>query len=204
MNNYQICCQTITWGDEQHERFSEVFSEVANAGFDGVEIGWRRAEKCEVDTMQSMLAKCRLELVATHVGGNLVDSGQAKGEWFLIDQIINYLTSLKAKYMMFSGLVFRNHEQFEQDFDTLMRVERRCSERGIKLLYHNHNWEFQHGGLVIDRFESDDIFCCVDGLPWAIGKRSTSYEIPDGILFVDVLRRCVGWDLQCHGGAVIV
>jgi len=157
MRNFKLGCQTITWGDEQAENFPRVFNEIANAGFQGVEIGWRRMENTPPKQLRKMLDDAGLELLGSHIGGNLMDKGQAKGEWDVLDRVIGYLGEMNAGLLMFSGLKYQNREQFERDYAVFTQIRERCEENAIKLLYHNHNWEFQdENGFVMRWLENDD------------------------------------------------
>ncbi len=147
--NFRIACQTISWGDKQHERFPAVFAEIAAAGFTGVEIGYRRLEQAAVADMRRFLADAGLELVASHIGGNLSDQAQARGEWDALDRVLDRLAELKAGRLMFSGLRHQgDNEKFARELDTYLRASEHCRERGVELLYHNHDWEFLNGGKV--------------------------------------------------------
>ena len=76
----QIGCQTITWGEGQRHNFPEVFRTSAEAGYKGLEIGFRHIQEILPQQLDEMLAEHGLVLVASHVGGNLEDTGQAEGE----------------------------------------------------------------------------------------------------------------------------
>jgi sugar phosphate isomerase/epimerase len=165
MEYLRMACQTITWGDGQNRKFPEIFSAVGDAGFQGVEIGWRHLQGTKPENLKRMLDATGLELAATHIGGNLKDTNQAKGEWAVLDGIIDCLHVTGTKLLMFSGLRYNNPEQFEQDLSLLVQVSSRCTEKGIRLLYHNHDWEFSEGHLIFKRLLREGISFCPD-LGW--------------------------------------
>ena len=149
MDNFPIACQTITWGPSQKEHFPEVFAEVAAAGFTGVEIGFRHIRETPHADLKKMLDEHGLILAASHVGGNLFDPVQANVERAILDEALDYLQAMGTKLLMYSGLRFQDDAQLAHDIKTLNRAAAKCRERGVSLLYHNHNWEFADGGKVI-------------------------------------------------------
>ncbi len=146
----RIGCQTITWGEDQRERFPEVFRASAEAGYTGLEIGFRHIQETPPTQLAAMLGDCGLELIASHVGGNLEDTGQAAGERKILDVVLDYLNAAGAGLLMYSGLKFEDAGQFQADLESLRVAAGRCQDRGVQLLYHNHDWEFADGGRIMN------------------------------------------------------
>jgi sugar phosphate isomerase/epimerase len=148
MSGFKIGCQTITWGENQKEDFPGVFSEIASAGFSGVEIGFRHIRSIPPQDLKKMLDQYEMTLAASHIGGNLLDTAQAEGEHRIIDETLAYLRATETKILMYSGLRYKDDTQFSKDFGMLNLAAEECKKQGIKLLYHNHNWEFADGAVV--------------------------------------------------------
>ncbi len=167
MGEFKIGCQTITWGNEQHTFFPEMLGEIKDAGFEGVEIGYRRLKHAGVEEMKKLLEDNGLSLVATHVGGNLKDPEQAKSEWGMLDEIIDLIGELGTKMILFSGLKFIDEEQLQRHLGRLKDAHAHCAERGVKLVYHNHDWELlENDGRTFDAIvEESDMELCPD-LGW--------------------------------------
>lgn len=151
----RLACQTITFGPDQGKFLDDVFSAVASAGYDGVEVGFRHMEHLTPAEVTSMLAGHGLTLAASHVGGNLEDAAQAESERGALDVVLEFLAELKVPYLMYSGLKYTDDDQFRCDLDMLNRAAVRCREHGVHLLYHNHNWEFADGMRVMDALLTD-------------------------------------------------
>lgn len=149
MGDFRIACQTITWGGEQCSKFPEVFAEAAKAGFSGVEIGFRHIRQTPPVELIGMLKEQGLALVASHVGGNLFDAQQANQERGILDEVIEYLKQTGTGLLMYSGLRYESDEQLAAGIDMLNRAAEKCASSGIKLLYHNHDFEFADGGKAI-------------------------------------------------------
>lgn len=143
-------CQTISFGENQRTRFPEIFQTVAAAGYSGVEIGFRHIAGLNPLELRRELGVAGLKLVASHVGGNLEDRAQAASERSTVDVIVEYLNQIGCNLLMYSGLRWNDAAQFEWDVAMLNRSARRCKRAGVQLLYHNHNWEFDDGGRVIN------------------------------------------------------
>ena len=146
MNTFKIACQTITWGDGQMSRFPEVLRSVAESGYDGVEIGFRRLAALPPKEMKKLLVDNKLLLAASHIGGNLEDRGQAGREKGMLGKVLDYLNEIGADTLMYSGFAYKSIEErdrvFRKDLAALNNAAGICAGRGIKLLYHNHDREF--------------------------------------------------------------
>ncbi|MCX7014516.1 MAG: sugar phosphate isomerase/epimerase [Candidatus Sumerlaeota bacterium] len=162
---FQIGCQTITFGAEQKDHFPEVFSAVAKAGFQGVEIGFRHIAAIPPAELKKLLAKSGLALAGSHIGGNLEDVAQAESEKKVLENILDYLNAMGVEFLMYSGLKYQNDKQFAADLAMVNRSAAACRARGVTMCYHNHAWEFADNWKVMKpliRAASSDLFFCPD------------------------------------------
>ncbi|MFZ2655486.1 MAG: sugar phosphate isomerase/epimerase [Victivallales bacterium] len=146
MRSVRTACQTITWGNDQSRNFPEIFSSVKTAGFQGVEIGWRHLQATNPENLRKELSSCGLELVASHIGGNLQDLNQAGKEKGMLSAVLEYLEKIGCSTLMYSGFNYGTDDGLEhllkKDLESLAKAADTCAARGVRLLYHNHNWEF--------------------------------------------------------------
>ena len=164
----RAACQTITFGNEQRDFLPRVFESVASAGYTGVEIGFRHIRPTQPSALQAQLDAHGLSLAASHIGGNLQEVDQAAGERAILDETLDYLEALGTTLLMYSGLKFEDDERFARDLAMLCASEKKCRERGVRLLYHNHDWEFADDGRVIEALIKDtDLGFCPD-IGWVI------------------------------------
>lgn len=163
-----VGCQTITWGEDQRHFLPRVFAASAQRGYEGVEIGFRHIQSTASSALKGLLAEHGLKLIATHLGGNLLDTSQATGERAILDEALAYLQTVGCARLMYSGLRFENKGQFDCDLQTLREAAATCRAYGVELLYHNHDWEFADDGRVIEALiEQTDLCFCPD-VGWVI------------------------------------
>ena len=161
----KIACQTITWGENQRMDFPSVFAASADAGYEGLEIGFRHIQSIPPAKLTETLSEYDLRLVATHVGGNLQDRGQASGEQQMLETVLDYLNAAGCPLLMYSGLRFENLEQFQRDLEGILEAAEGCRRRGVQFLYHNHDWEFADEGRIINTLLDEcgpDVGFCPD------------------------------------------
>jgi sugar phosphate isomerase/epimerase len=134
---FQYACQTITWGEDQAPRFNAIFRAVASAGFRGVEIGYRHIRT---------VPPCQLkEQLSAHGLEDLDQAGEERG---LLDDVMDYLSDAGANLLMYSGLKADTAVAVADDIAMLGRAAERAAARGMRLLYHNHQWEFRDSGIM--------------------------------------------------------
>ena len=154
---FKTALQTITWGDPQHHLFDHILGQARAAGFQGVEIGFRRLGQVSIDEFRSLLDKHELELSASHVGGNLVDLTQAADERAGLDVVLKCLEGLGSRYLIYSGLNIPDDEALDAEIARIGDFAERCADRGVTLLYHNHDWEFRDDCRIWKRLRAAQI-----------------------------------------------
>ena len=146
----KIGCQTITFGENQRDHFDAMFFGLRESGYSGVEIGYRRLEGYDPEKLKQLLDSHGLELFASHIGGNLDDTSQADRERSLLDDVLDALEVLDVKLLMYSGLRFIDDDEFNNDLEMIRRSADLAADRGIRLLYHNHNWEMRSDAKIMN------------------------------------------------------
>lgn len=144
----KLGCQTITFGPDQKKNFPRVFAAVARAGFSGVEVGYRHIAETSPQALQEMLSSEGLVLAGSHIGGNLEDTVQAEKEKTVLDDVLDYLNAMDVSILMYSGLRGQGDE-LRRQIDMLNAAAEACSARGVRLCYHNHDWEFADGERIM-------------------------------------------------------
>lgn len=142
MQNVKLACHTITFGENQKEDLDAVFGAIAAAGYTGLEIGIRHIQEIAPAELRALLDKHNLHMVATHIGGNLLDREQADREREILGEILEILRHTGSKYMMYSGLKDADPALVAAEIEQINRAAVQSLAQGVQLLYHNHNWEF--------------------------------------------------------------
>jgi len=146
---FRIGCQTITFGESQRERLPQIFATLKSVGYEGVEMGLRHVLHLTPRGFHGLLKEHELNLIALHLGGNLDDAGQASGERKLLEKTLDYANETGAKFILYSGLKDIKNEELNPSIQMLNRAVTTCRERGVRLLYHPHNWEFADNMLIL-------------------------------------------------------
>jgi sugar phosphate isomerase/epimerase len=144
----RIACQTITWGPERNrQNTTDVFSEVARAGYSGVEIGARHLAVERAGEYEGALKWLGLQLVALHVGGDFLDRASVAAQVQSIGGSIRLARVLGAPYVVVSGTyrASKTIEDYRFEAGTYNTLGTQCCAEGLRLLYHNHDWEIANG-----------------------------------------------------------
>jgi len=135
--------------------FDETLAQVAAAGFGAVESlgdhGYSAAE------MRALLAGHGLQVVSAHVQIDTLRDQSQLGDIIAFNQAIGNDTLVVAYVPWLRGET--RAQVYQETGQLLGTLGRRCKEAGMRLLYHNHNWEMASidGKLAIDwLFESAD------------------------------------------------
>lgn len=180
---FKTSLQTITWGDPQHNRFSDIFALANASGFDGLEIGFRRLREVSTTEMQKLLDQHHMVINASHIGGNLGDLGQAENERADFDAALQYLSELGVPYLLYSGLNEPHDDALDAAIEQLNDFADRCAEHGMTLLFHNHDWEFHNNQRIWKRLlemRSASLGYALD-LGWAVKAGQDLSEVLGGL-----------------------
>ena len=209
---FRSSLQTITWGDPQHHLFDHIFGLAAQAGYEGVEIGFRRLGQISIDQAQALLGKHQLSLSACHIGGNLVDLTQAANERAALDKVLGYLTALNSDYLIYSGFNVHDDDALTAEIARLRDIADGCADHGITLLYHNHDWEFRNDRRIWNRLKGAEIegLGFAPDLGWAVkggqGMSDLLAEIGSSVRVLH-FKDFVSWEdgqNTCHLGTGVV
>ena len=165
----RIACQTITWGPEKiREHTAEVLKEIKKAGFNGVEIGARHLDHSKPEYYSQLLGENGLDLVALHVGGDFLDHDSVNRQVENIGKTVEFAVKLGVGYIFLSGTYRKDKtgDDYKFEAQTYNRIGGVCKENGIKLCYHNHDWEIVNGlmglKILLDNTGNDLVYFVPD------------------------------------------
>ena len=140
---YKIACQTIVYGETIRENIESILEKVKSYGYDGVEIGVRHLDKTRPDYYRELLKKNDIELLAVHVGGNFLEPDSVQKQIDQFADTLRFVCELGVKYIFISGFhkKGKTEEDYRDEAVVYDRLGKMCREKGVKLCFHNHDWE---------------------------------------------------------------
>ncbi len=163
-----IGIQTRPWGPEKNRHhLSEVLADVALAGYDGIEIGAQHLDLARPADLAELLNQHRLRAAAIHVGGDLDNAPDLEAALPRLEQAVAYAAHVGATFLTLSGKdKTRTPEAFRFQADSLNRIGRLCCQHGLRLAYHNHNWELSNHcrelHLLCEHTDASLVSLCLD------------------------------------------
>jgi len=134
MKRMNIGVQLFTLRDQLAEDFEGTLRHVAGLGYEGVE--FFHYGDIPAARMKELLDELGLKAIGSHIQlSSLKDNLQAE---------IDYLKTIGSKYAICPWLPeeLRSVEAWQQHLVDLAAIGKACTEQGIELLYHNHDFEF--------------------------------------------------------------
>jgi len=128
----QIGVQLIVWGERNRTDRAGVLAEVAQAGFDAVEMGPQQ-DGAQAD---EELKRNGLRVVASHASTGSLERD--------LDGHLRWLERHGARLLACSGSDYPTSAQYRDVARRLDRAGARCREQGVSLCYHNHAHEITH------------------------------------------------------------
>ena len=133
----KIGVQLIVYGGRQTTDLAGVLSEVAQAGYAGVEAG-NLFDSTPPDEVKRLYKDYGLVVTGVHGGYGEV-SDPAK-----LEHNMDFLKQMNARYLICSGVApGEGMTAYETAAKTFNQVGETCRKAGLVFCYHNHNWEFK-------------------------------------------------------------
>ena len=144
MNRTSVALQLYTVRDETARDFAGTLRRVAEMGYSAVEFaGYGGLTSAQ---MASLLSETGLQATSTHVG--LANMEQD------LEQAITYCLDIGCPFLVMPSLApeLRNAEGMRTLAPRFNEIGRRCRERGVTFVYHNHAFEFaqSNGAYLLD------------------------------------------------------
>ena len=133
MKKWPIALQVYSVRDAATEDFEGTMRAVKEMGYDGVELaglyGLESAVACK-----KVLDEVGLELVSAHVGFDALED----------DAQLDDYAATGVKFIAIPWMVApKNEEELNAAIARIRNCGERCKARGIQMLYHNHDFEFE-------------------------------------------------------------
>lgn len=144
MKKWPIAIQVYSVRNEATKDFEGTMRSLKEMGFDGVELaglyGMESAVACK-----KVLDQIGLELVSAHVGFEFLEDDAA-----LDDYAATGMNFIAIPWMPAP----KDEEELKSCITQIRNAGERCKARGMQLLYHNHDFEFNkiNGQYILDTY----------------------------------------------------
>ena len=168
-----IACQTIVFGNSTiKDNLAKYAETVKKAGYDGVETGARFFDYEKPEYYKELYERLNLKLTALHLGGDFLNKESVKAQIENVNKTIAFGKNLSCPYLHMSGSYKEGKtvRDYATEAETYREIGKACNDAGIKLCFHNHDWEFYNNGegikVLLDKVPPELMSLCLDA-GWA-------------------------------------
>lgn len=114
---------------------------LAQMGYDGVEFYGYAGTPAAM--LKKELEHCGIQGISTHIPAE---------RWHFAPEEFDYAAEAGIPFVTFPWLApdARTRTVYDRLEEAFPRLIRLCAERGLRMQYHNHDWEFAKGGRLMD------------------------------------------------------
>ena len=148
----RIGAQTIVWGEDIRDNMQAILTYLAGNGYQGVETGIRHFDLDRHQAYRALYEETGIILLGIHSGGKFWDPEQAGDDLLVSGNPNETVASMQAAAATYNELGLR------------------CLDAGIRLAYHNHNWELVNQGAILNVLMNEtsaDLVSLVLDTAWA-------------------------------------
>ena len=143
MKKWPIALQVYTVRDVAEQDFIGTMRKVKEMGYDGVELaGTYGMTAVEA---KKILDEVGLELVSAHAGFDVIEDDAKLADY----------AATGIKYIAIPWLTGpKTEEELNSTIERMRKAGEKCKEKGIQMLYHNHDFEFEkiNGEYILDTY----------------------------------------------------
>ena len=166
----RIGAQTIVWGEDIRDKMETILKFLSQNGYQGVETGIRHFYLDRHQDYRALYEKTGIVLLGVHSGGKFWDPDQAADEMKKIEDTVTFASRVGSKYLLVSGNPNETTTSMRAAAATYNELGQRCLDDGLRLAYHNHNWELADDGAILKVLmneTSSDLVSLVLDTAWA-------------------------------------
>ena len=137
----KIGCQTITFGGDRHKSDIEgIFKTVKDAGYDGIEFGYKRLDPQQIPLYKELFEKYSLIPAALHTTCNFRDEESEKQTYSDVIQVFETAKALGCKDVFTSGDRGKDMPGYYARAGVHMsRIGKIAKDYGVIFSFHNHS-----------------------------------------------------------------
>jgi sugar phosphate isomerase/epimerase len=128
-----VALQVYTVRDEMARDLERTLQAVAEMGYAAVE--WSGGDRGSVESLQRLLERVGLRVISVHT---MLSRNQSENE-----RSIDFCLALGSRYLTIAALSPEDRGDVKALGPRMNEFGRRCLASGIKLCYHNHDFEFK-------------------------------------------------------------
>jgi sugar phosphate isomerase/epimerase len=133
----RVGVQLIVFGEQVQTDFAGAVQAVAEAGYDGFEMGTIDSD-AQLDQVNAARQAAGIVCTGCHAGFRHL------GDPDLVTQLIRYTRAVEADFFFSSGSgAWKTLDDYRDAATVLNRVGRQCQDAGLTFCFHNHHWELQ-------------------------------------------------------------
>ncbi len=147
MKKWPIALQVYSVRDAAGEDFVGTMRAVKEMGYDGVELAGLYGMESAV-AVKKVLDEVGLELMSAHVGLDALED----------DAQLDDYAATGVKFVAIPWMVApKDEKELAEDIARIRAIGERCKARGLQLLYHNHDFEFEKlgGKYILDTYYAE-------------------------------------------------
>lgn len=166
----RIGAQTIVWGEVIRDNMETILTFLAQNGYHGVETGIRHFYLDRHQDYRELYEKAGILLLGIHSGGKFWDPDQASDEMKKIEDTVIFASRVGSKYLLLSGNPKETTASMKMAAATYNELGKRCLDAGLRLAYHNHNWELVNRAAILSILMNEtsaDLVSLVLDTAWA-------------------------------------
>ena len=148
MKKFNVGLQLYTLRNEMEQDFEGTLKAVKEMGYDYVEFAGFNGKSA--DEVKEIVDRVGLNAISVHQGTQLFEETGEKA--------IEYLAEVGVKYCAIPWFNLENFtDNWEKSMESFKNYSKALKEKGIQLLYHNHDFEFNKvdGEYIIDRLYTE-------------------------------------------------
>jgi len=132
----RVGVQLIVFGEQLQTDFAGAVQAVAEAGYDGFEMGTPTDER-PFEEAKAARDAARIVCTGCHAGFRNLSNPD------LVSQYVRHTKGLGADFLITSGSwEWKTLDDYLQAAQLLNEVGRQCRDAGLTFCFHNHHWEF--------------------------------------------------------------
>ena len=167
---HTIGAQTIPWGEIIKDRMGEILEFLAGEGYRGVETGIRHFDTDNPDYYRKLYDRTGLTPLGLHSGGQFWEPDAAEQERRKLHDSIAFAATVGFQNVVVSGNKAETVDSMKTAAQTYGQLGRACRKQGLRLAYHNHNWELANDAAILrtllDETDPGDVSLVLD-VAWA-------------------------------------